>query len=155
MARWTRTVLMLSAALHLSACARDAAVLGEVEGRVRLDGRLLPGVVVLFIPDREHGASAPLLSSATTDAAGRYVLQCGDGRAGAVAGWHRVVVVDPWRDPRERAQENPRDPHQAPSALRPTARHAVVPERYSLATTTPLLVEVNPRPQTHDLDLVP
>lgn len=75
-------------------CSRQADV-GQVSGRVLLDGKPLPHVQVEFLPNSPGKTDVPLpMSLGETDEAGRYELRATDGRPGAVVGEHRVVVRD-------------------------------------------------------------
>src|SRR5262249_17651661 len=56
------------------------------------------GVHVSFVPEGDQGESV-LRSVGTTDEVGHYVLRCLNGKAGTVAGPHRVLIVDPVLDP--------------------------------------------------------
>jgi hypothetical protein len=116
--------------------------LGEVQGTVRLDGQPLDNVAVTFFPDQVEGAALPR-ATATTDASGHYRLRCEDSREGAPVGWHRVTVEDlaPYRLPRD--EDGP-----AAEALK-----LRVPGAYADPGKTPLRVQVQPGPQTIDLDL--
>lgn len=110
---------------------------GEVEGVVRLNGQPLPNVFVQFLPE----TSGPR-SSATTDEQGHYQLLCDNNQSGAVAGWHRVVLLD--LNAKRAAEGRP----LPPNATR-------VPLRYGNALTTPLVLEVRPGSQTLPLDIEP
>jgi hypothetical protein len=81
-------VVLGVALVLLAGCGPDGPRLYPVTGRVVYrDGRPVPGGVVEFDP----GGRLPV-ARGTLDADGRFVLTT-DGRAGAVAGEHRVVVV--------------------------------------------------------------
>jgi hypothetical protein len=127
--------------LMASGCG-PGAPRGEVEGVVRCNGQPLADVLVTFLPDTDQGGQGPR-SSARTDPRGHYRLRGEDRRAGAVAGWHRVVVED------LAVYAAPRD---ADGTLRrrPPVR---LPPRYSNPLQTPLRKEVLPGVQTMDLDL--
>jgi hypothetical protein len=113
----------------------------EVEGTVTLNKKPLHGAMVAFYPDSEGTKQLPY-STATTDASGHYVLTCADGKSGALVGKHRVVVHWP-------PEEHPSDPRQRPKPPGPP-----IPVRYTVATETPLLIEVkSDGPQKLDLPL--
>lgn len=66
-----------------------------VSGKVTLDGKPVPNVVVRFQPDVAKGTTGPI-SEGYTDEEGRFVLRCASpAKDGAVVGWHRVVIEDP------------------------------------------------------------
>jgi hypothetical protein len=113
-----------------------------VEGKVTLGGKPLAGVMVRFYPVVDGNINAPY-ATGTTDAGGVYRLTSRDGKDGAMVGKHRVVINWP---PRER----PVDPAKRP----PPAPDIVIPLVYTVASDTPLLVEVKgDHPQTIDLPL--
>jgi hypothetical protein len=122
--------LLLLAVLVAGGCA-DGEPLVAVEASVQLDGRPLDRVLVCFVPD-EKGETARPSSQGVTDAAGQLRLQC-EGRDGAVAGWHRVILEDlaPYAGPRK---------EDAP----PASTTVRVPVRYRTLRDTPLRVEVVP-----------
>jgi hypothetical protein len=119
----------LGAATLLAAvgCAAPELPSAEVQGKVTAGNKPLPGVTVIFYPDSE-GAQLPV-STATTNAAGEYALTMPNGKPGAVVGKHRVVVS--WPAP-ERDLDKPPPPP-------PTPR---IPVEYTVASQTPLVVEV-------------
>jgi hypothetical protein len=113
-----------------------------VSGTVTLDGKPLPGVTVAFFPQAE-GVEPSLVGRATTDGSGRYTLTGADGLAGAVVGTNRVVVLPP------KTRRSSDDP--APPPLPPDRQ---IPARYSVAKSSPLVVEVQAGgPQTINLPL--
>jgi len=69
--------------------ASDQPELGEVSGLVTIDGKPLPGVMVIFRP--ETGRSA----MATADAEGNYELQYLDGVPGCKLGPNKVTFAWP------------------------------------------------------------
>jgi hypothetical protein len=153
------------AVLAAAGCGRGPEW-AEVEGVVTLDGKPLPNVEVVFLPDPELGSAGPR-AAALTDAEGRYHLRGDAGQEGAVVGWHRVLIVDNAARPKApgRPAVKPGDaddnapaggvalPKQRP---RPSQQKMMgrVPARYTSATETPLKrVEVKPGPQRHDFDV--
>jgi len=119
-------------------CGERRPALGQVDGVVELDGKVLPNVLVHFLPEpTPENQSAPD-SEAVTDTAGRYRLQCGRFQSdGAVVGPHRVVLLD--REVRPRGDGKPTP--------------ARFPVRYSQPNTTPLRYTVNPGTQSIPLVL--
>jgi hypothetical protein len=79
---------VLLAGVFVCAGCRDAGPeLGEVRGRVTLDGKPVPDAFVRFTPDF---AGRP--SMARTDAEGYYELQFNPTSSGALVGQHQVRV---------------------------------------------------------------
>ena len=76
-------------ALSMAGCGGQKPSLVPVRGHVFFHGAPLPGGVVVFTPDPEHGGRGPL-ASARIGEDGGYVLTTGDDM-GAVPGWHRVT----------------------------------------------------------------
>src|ERR1051326_651118 len=65
-----------------------------VEGVVTLDGKPLPEVEVVFLPNSEKGNTGPR-AAAYTDKEGHYNLFCDQAkREGTVVGPTRVCIVD-------------------------------------------------------------
>jgi hypothetical protein len=114
-----------------------------VTGVVKLNGKPTADLVVVFLPDPEKGTHGPR-SSGQTDAQGQYHLICDDHqRAGAVAGWHRVLLTD------ARATLPPAEARKD-NAVFPPSRIA---KRYGLVESSPLRKEVQAGQQTVDLDV--
>jgi len=105
----------------------------EVEGKVTLDGAKLAGVVVTFYPVSESDVARPI-SNGTSDDAGAYRLNAPDGKAGAAVGKCRVVVSRPMRGRSEETEEP-------------------LPVRYTVASDTPLVVDVKSGKNVINLDL--
>jgi hypothetical protein len=150
--------LALLGALLPAGCGGKSYSLAEVDGTVTLKGAPLANVVVEFVPDEAGGTFGPR-SSAVTDAAGHFVLQCTDGRPGAVVGRHGVTVVqagrgDPGggsesRDPRRKAKSGGApSPGDAAPTLDPQVLAA-----YRSPGQTPLHQQVQPGKQTIDIPL--
>jgi hypothetical protein len=112
----------------------------EVEGTVTLGGKTLSGVNVTFYPDSAGVEQLPY-ATGKTDGTGRYSLTLQSGKPGALVGKNRVVVNRPTP---ERRDDQPRPPPPSPA----------IPVQYTVATETPLIVEVKPGGrQTIDLPL--
>jgi len=85
------SIALVALLLPLTAgCSRGPAR-GTVSGTVTLDGKPLPGVIVIFHP---HEHQAPLARGTSTET-GEFVLDADDGGNGVVVGPYRVVVLDP------------------------------------------------------------
>ena len=111
-----------------------------VTGTVTLNGKPLPGAIVEFYPVVAAGEAALPFSRGQTDASGRYQLKCDNRQAGAVVGKHRVVVRP---TPTERDPDGP--PKKTPASA--------IPIVYTVASQTPLEVEVAAGQSIHDLAL--
>jgi hypothetical protein len=133
-----------------AACSSRPAV-AEVDGVVKSGGKPLPHVRVQFLPDPDKATSGPI-STGTTDEEGRFKLVCADGRAGAVVGWHRVVITDmgvrTFKTPRDRITE-----YENKGASKQKAQANRVPDRYTTTAQTPLSREVKPDKQEMELEL--
>lgn len=79
------------AILLISGCGgvSDQPELGDVSGKITMDGKPLIGVNILFIPDSGRPAGA------TTDAEGNYQLEYVSGVSGTKLGSNRVVIEWP------------------------------------------------------------
>jgi len=135
---WSAIVLVgLVVCMLLSGCGQRFEY-AEVSGKVSMGGHALAGVFVTFFPDDDGPEQLPY-SMGTTDANGIYKLTTTTGKPGALVGTHRVVVNWPSRDRRE-----PNTPEPSPP----------IPVPYTVATDTPLKVEVKAGPpQAIDLTL--
>src|SRR5262249_55882979 len=126
--------------LLLGGCSSPQPEFGEVQGQVTLNGKPLAGLIVTFYPDTERDGVP--YAQGTTDATGTYTLTARTGQAGAVVGKHRVVVN--W----------PRQERPAPGEKPPPPPGPAIPLKYTVATETPLIVEVKAgSPQTIPLPL--
>ncbi len=67
-------------------CGQSGPEIARVHGTVTLDGKPLPGAVIMFVPV----SGRP--SASETDANGRYVLEFSAGRKGAIPGMNRVEI---------------------------------------------------------------
>jgi hypothetical protein len=87
---------ILLSVMTLTGCGQQPRV-AEVEGLLLLNGKPGHKVQIQFVPDIDKGTRGPM-STAQTDAQGRFTLQLLEGagatRPGAVVGWHRVVLSD-------------------------------------------------------------
>jgi hypothetical protein len=133
-----RHSLLVVPLIVLTGCNRGPNLV-EVEGTVTLRGQPFPGVIVSFNPDAEAGTPGPR-STAWTDETGHYRLTCDrPAKPGAVAGKHRVTVLDP------EAFYDPSATEQKPWKY---------DMKYIQMSQTPLRAEVQtPGPQTIDLNI--
>jgi hypothetical protein len=140
--------------LVLAGCTRSLEF-AEVSGTITLDGKPLPDIEVVFLPDPEKGNQGPS-ASAYTDAVGHYRLRCEQaGKNGAMLGTHRVCLHDiaalappelnrKAGDRRKKALTQ-RALKGKPSRLSP---------EYNTAAQTPIHdVEIKPGKQTLDFDV--
>jgi hypothetical protein len=67
-------------------CGSDGPEIARVDGTITMDGKPLPGAIVVFVPD----VGRP--SASETDANGKYVLEFSGGRKGAIPGTNRVEI---------------------------------------------------------------
>jgi hypothetical protein len=109
-----------------------------VEGQVLIDGKPMRGITgsVRFVPDGAKGNAGQFTATGEIDTEGRYKLVT-RGKPGAPAGWYRVVVtaLPPGAGDRE------------------VVRRPAVHGRYGAEASTPLSVEVVPRPEAGAYDL--
>lgn len=77
----------------LSGCVPPAPRLVPAGGVVLIGGRPAADVSLQFLPDPIPGELRPT-SFAVTDAAGRFHLKTNEGRDGAVAGGHTILLAD-------------------------------------------------------------
>jgi hypothetical protein len=84
-----RTVVagLFGIVVGLSGCDSGGPPLGKVTGKVTLDGKPAPGIVLTFVP--ESGGSP---SYGVSDGEGKYVLKFTDDKDGAMIGKHKVTL---------------------------------------------------------------
>jgi hypothetical protein len=125
----------------------DGAIRYPVTGKITFNNEPFTAETtrVLFKPDKAKGNDSVLEPVGKIDETGSYVLTT-NGKAGAPAGWYRVVVS---------AHDDTVDPGRPPTRL-PVPK-SVLPARYGLASSTDLVIEVvaNPEPGHYDLKLSP
>jgi hypothetical protein len=137
---WKAQTLFAVVALCLAAGCGSRPRVVEVEGIVKLGSKPLPHLRIQFMPDPEKGTVGPI-STGTTDDTGHFKLTCADERAGAVVGWHRVVITDlRVHLPRETRQGRRDDDKEGASKQRSLPSR--VPEKYTTSGKTPLTLEV-------------
>lgn len=123
------SVILVFWAATLAGCGGSGAPLptvGEtlpVSGYVALNGRPLPGGMVVLRPDKSKGNDSTLTPSAEVQADGRYTIKSID-KPGAPPGWYKVTVVN------------------IPSPG--SGQAVVIPQRYASEADTPLAIEVVP-----------
>jgi hypothetical protein len=120
----------------VAGCGRSAPT-GDVSGVVRFDGNPLPSGTVAFVAEDGRSTSAMIDD-------GKYHIPR------APAGPVKITV-----------QTFPPSPGVVPpdtppaSIKQPSLRYVQIPEHYSDHTRSGLTCTVEPRTQTHDIDLVP
>ncbi len=78
------------AALALAGCGGPGYSLVPAGGVVKINGVPAPNVSVQFLPVGQTGPT----SYGSTDAEGRFTLKTAEGSDGAIAGKHKVTLVD-------------------------------------------------------------
>lgn len=130
--RWT-AVALLSLAAFTGCAGETGPPLVPVSGTLLVDGRPVPGVSVMFVPDNAKGTSGPA-SVGVTAADGSFTLTAPGNRPGALVGHHKVTAACPF------------DPSGGSSASGVAADASAVrcsiPTAYGDPTRTPLAVEV-------------
>jgi hypothetical protein len=141
-ARTAAGLLAAAVLLALAGCGSDKFESAEVDGKVTLGGKPLSGVKVAYYPVSE-GREQPPYATGMTDTSGTYTLTLENGKTGALVGKNRVVVNWPLR---ERGSDRDKAPPPPPGPP--------IPIQYTVATETPLIVEVKSGGrQTIDLPL--
>jgi len=104
MLRQNRLLLMAIVLFPLPGCSLfiDATKveLETVEGTVVLDGKPLSDAKLLFLPLNRNLGHRFATSFGITDSDGKFSLRLSDGRPGAFAGWHLILVSKIQRDAR-------------------------------------------------------
>ncbi len=107
--RWVLASLVLGGLLPVAGCGQgDHPQLGRVSGKVTLNGKPLPGALVIFHPPKGH------ISCDTTNGEGHYDLVFLREEHGAIVGKHRVEIT---------------------TISSETSRKELVPERFNKKTT--------------------
>lgn len=126
-------LLLLGGLVAFLGCSGDGLHYADVQGTVTWNGKPLPEVEIVFLPDPTLGTEGPS-ASAYTDQQGNYRLWCERGRVhGAIVGNHRVCIHDIAAIPAP--PESIADPREGPGGYRP--RPLRVPPRYSAVAHTP------------------
>src|SRR5205823_9218165 len=132
--------------LTASGCGKVLVFNDSVEGTVKLDGKPLGNVHVQFVPD-EPGVKAPG-STGITDENGHYRLNREDGEPGALVGKH-LVVFQRGREANRGLGEQP----DAGESAKAKKDRRPIPPPYTMASKTPLSVDVKLDQHTYDLEL--
>jgi len=129
-------------------CGKTLVFNDSVEGTVKLDGKPLGNVHVQFVPD-EPGVKVSG-STGITDEKGHYRLSRENGEPGAVVGKHLVVLVR-GREARRALGEQVDGGADEPGSQAKKDRRPI-PPIYTMASKTPLVVDVKPEQHTYDLE---
>lgn len=129
------TVAILGLSL-LSGCGSRPATLSQIQGTVFFRGARLPGGMIVFIPDVDHGGSGTLIAG-KIDQSGQFTIVA-SAEAPIRTGWHRVSVCG---EPRE----------EASSLLVSLTRE--VPARYRNPDLSNLRCEIRPGSNRVDIYL--
>jgi hypothetical protein len=138
-----RYCLILFGISTLVGCSKGPTI-AEVEGTLKLDGKPVPNVRIMFMPDPQKG-TVGAISCGFSDEQGHFTLTYEDERPGAVVGWHKVVLlngsINLYRTPRN----GRRDDDDPVLKIKPKAKTGPkVPEKYATAAKTPMEMEVKP-----------
>jgi hypothetical protein len=131
----------------LAGCGGTDLSLGQVSGKVTMNGQPVSGATVSFIPDTTKNTSGPM-SSGILNAQGEFTLSTLDGVQGAVIGSHKVTVTCPFD---ESAGSSGSGDAVAPAPTTPCD----VPTKYEGFATTDLSAEVNKGSNDFTFDLKP
>jgi hypothetical protein len=121
----------------------------SVEGQVTLDGIPLAGVLIQFFPEGNLGIPG---SNSITDDKGFFKLTCDNGDPGAAVCKHKVVVLPGRNDDRGGSRYAPQAP-PANVATTTKKKNPPIPVSYTLATKSPLNIEVTEGKHSYDLSL--
>lgn len=131
--RLARFVALGWLAAAVLGCSHGPALVDAQGTVIGPDGKPMANVLVQFTPTAT-GGSKVISSTGVTDAAGQFVLTADTGQAGAVAGTHKVTLVD-----NALAVED-----EPKGDARPKVTRNRIPQQYTSPATTPLEVTVEP-----------
>lgn len=117
-----------------AAIVQEKSTVYPVEGTLFVEGKPAVGAQVVFHPVSGFG-EAPCLASAIVGQDGRFTLRTIDNRYGATAGKFAVTVA--WYRPIPPGEE-----------MSPEEAGSLVPHRFRKLQTTPLRVNIKPKPST-------
>lgn len=90
-ARMLAVTFLALGGLLLVGCQRNSTALNHVTGKVRYQGALLQGGIIVFSPDTTRGESGKIAFGKIAGD-GSYTIATGDA-VGATAGWYRVTIA--------------------------------------------------------------
>jgi hypothetical protein len=130
-------VLVLVLALA-SGCGDKSSLgtLHDVKGKVTIDGNLMSGGSVRFVPDKAKGTHSGHEPVGVIGSDGTYTVSTA-GKTGAAPGWYKVTVAS----------------GEIPESSKPFAAKGGLNQRYSSPEFTDLNVEVVSSPQAGAYDL--
>jgi hypothetical protein len=141
-------VLICAAAVALVGCGKGEKLqLGQVKGKVLLDGQPLTQGTVSFTPDQSKGTKGPMATGPLNDK-GEFTLTAAGGGTGAVVGHHKVTVAPPF-DPGMGSSGD----GSAKAPPKDAAKGPQIPQKYVGYATTDLTVEVKAGAQDVTLEL--
>jgi hypothetical protein len=123
-------------------CGPAISLNETVQGTVKMDGKPVANVRVEFWPQLGPSHQAPT-SAGVTDEKGNYRLTCENGKPGAVIAKHKVVLLQ------GRAAATPDEGVDEKSPQRKAG--PTIPTPYTIASQTPLEVEVKENESIYDL----
>jgi hypothetical protein len=135
------------APLTLAGCGGTDLDLGQVSGKVTMNGQPVSAATVSFIPDSAQNTRGPM-SSGILNEQGEFTLSTIDGVEGAVIGYHKVTVTCPFD---ESAGSSAAGDAVAPVSTTPCD----VPDKYEGYATTDLTAEVEKGTNEFTFDLQP
>lgn len=148
MARGLSAWLCIVTLLAFGGCGAKGPKLGQVTGKVTLDGQPLANVIVTFTP-----VAGGIASTGITNSQGEYELVCQQGK-GALVGQHKVSVRS--QPPTQAAagavsSDDPSYQYGGEDSSRAPAFVEKIPPKYN--TQTQLVKEVKPGKNVIDLEL--
>jgi hypothetical protein len=143
--------LCLALALLACGCGEPPPRLTEVEGTVLLNDKPLPQALVRFVPDTS-GPGASLVATGVTDEQGRFRLTCDvKNEPGASIGKNRVVITDAPAPQGTRGMSG--KAQEAASKYLASLKNRPIPEVYTTAVKTPVVIEVKPEQKDYTIKL--
>lgn len=91
--RHVGTAGLVLTVLALAGCGSSPPPVTPVEGTIYLGKKPAENLLVYFVANTS-GAGKPLGGAGLSDAAGKFVIKCDDGRTGLPAGNYIVTVID-------------------------------------------------------------
>jgi hypothetical protein len=136
------------AAALLVGCGKTPPVIVPAGGVVKLDGKPLNNVEVLFVPQIDFGPE--YVARGVTDEEGRFSLRC-NGQPGACACEHRVMIVEA-ELPKNVKGESQQAQQELAEYLQSLGGRPL-PQKYASLVESPLTVTVRAGQTEYPLDL--
>ena len=139
-------------AKEVRAYSNRVAIVRNVEGTLKLDGKPVPHVIIILAPDPSQGTRGPS-SQGHTDSAGRFRLLLNRTIPGAVLGSHRVTIrcIQYDSTPIMRGSPEPLPSSNDTNDTKPMGGQ--VPARYSDPATSDLRAEIKKDTKTLTFEL--